>query len=236
MSRELDEDIVREITDDELREIFSNRTDDKIEYAIQQKNELGLKLQLICSKSLKSFKIVLLDNENNEKGYFSFDSENSHIGSGEPVFLSIEVDEDLRGKGFGWLLVGTLIGMIMNPEYKKLFTTSARSGSIGLNSDTILGIDADASDGFWDHIGLIPGRFTWDVPESKRRRLNTTESPFEKSITLGELSNKILNKSFMGGRRYKKYIKNKKTNKKQKKYTKNKKTHKKYNKRRSMRR
>jgi hypothetical protein len=200
MTSELNEDIVKEITDDELCEIFSKRYE-KIEHVIQQKNDLGLKVQLIYSKSLKSFKIVLLDNQNREKSYFSFDTNNNnHIGSGDPVFLSISVDEDLRDKKFSWLLVGTLIGMIMKREYINLFRTSARCGSIGLNSDTIIGIDADASHGFWDHIGLKPGRFTWDLPMSERRMLPTSQSPFEKSITLDELSRKILDKSFIGGR------------------------------------
>jgi hypothetical protein len=195
MSKKLDEDIVKEITDDEIREIFSKRSE-KIEDVIQQKNDLGLKIQLNCSKSLKSFKIVLLDNQNREKSYFSLDSNNNHIGSGYPVFLSISVDEDLRDKKFSWLLVGTLIGMIMKREYIDLFRTSARCGSIGLNSDTIIGIDADASSGFWHHIGLKPGRYTWDLPMSERRMLPTSESPFEKSITFHELSRKILDRTF----------------------------------------
>ena len=45
-------------------------------------------------------------------------------------------------------------------EYKALFRTSPRTGSIGLSGTTIFGIDADASDGYWDYIGLTPGRYT----------------------------------------------------------------------------
>jgi hypothetical protein len=61
---------------------------------------------------------------------------------------------------------------------------------IGLSDLSILGIDADASVGFWDKIKLMDGRYTWDL--SVPRRQGLTERHFEKSTTLGQLSHEIL--------------------------------------------
>jgi hypothetical protein len=191
--------------------------DTKIDNVIESMNRLGLKVQLLCSKRLCTFKVKIVDSNNVERGHFSFDSSNGRIGSGEPIFLTIYLDEDLRGQNLSWLMVGTLITMLK--EYIDLFRTSRRQGSIGLGPSTILGIDADASGSedhentYWDNLGLVNGKYSWD--KDMPRSLITSETPFEKSTTLDALSHKILGKSFLGGGKKQK-LNNKQTKRKQK--------------------
>jgi hypothetical protein len=222
MSRELDEDINMDITDEELREIF-NKTPDKIDGVIEEKNRLGLKLHFFCSKDLKKVEVTLLDADNNQAGYVTFECSEGRICSCEPIFLSTEIDdEELRGKNFSWLMLGTLISKLK--ENIKIFEIEP---SIGLGPTTILGIDADASGGYWKHIGLHPTKYTWDT--DKPRRIDTSEAPFELTTTLTELSLKILGEPFSssGGRKKKRQKKSHRKHKKSHKKTKKNKTNKK---------
>jgi len=223
MSRELDEDINMDITDDELREIF-NKTPDKIDGVIEEKNRLGFKLHFFCSKDLKKVEVTLLDADNNQAGYFTFECSEGRIGSCEPIFLTTEIDdEELRGKNFSWLMLGTLIGKLK--ENIKMFDIEP---SIGLGPTTILGIDADASNGYWEHIGLHPTEHTWGSSD-KPRKLDTSESGFELTTTLTELSSKILREPFSssGGKRKRRQKKSHRKHKKSHKQTKKNKTNKK---------
>jgi hypothetical protein len=127
-------------------------------------------------------------NDNVEKGEFTLQC-SCGISSGESIFLSIFVEDYLQGNGFSILLIGTLIGILNEQKYKFHI-----KGGMELNNLTILGIDGDASAGFWDSIGLKEGRYTYMVYDSKRSELS--ERSMEKSITLNELSKNILNKTF----------------------------------------
>ena len=56
-----------------------------------------------------------------------------------------------------------------------------------LDPNTILAIDADASDGFWDHLGCLPHRYGYDYTG---RRLCSARG-YEKSTTVRCLYNKL---------------------------------------------
>jgi hypothetical protein len=217
--------ISQEIPQGKLREIFY-MNEHKIIKVIEELKENNLKVFFIYTTDKRlddkvvEAKIVLIDDNNEEKGHFTFSSVARDLGSGEGISLTIYIEEDLHSKGFAWLMVGSLIYMLK--DNIKLFTTSTRTGSIGLNKDTILGIDSDASEGYWEYIGLQPGRYTWDLPETRRPGL--AQSSFEKTTTLGELSKFVLDRPFEGGskkkyKKYKKFYKTKKNKKINKKTT-----------------
>jgi len=215
--------ISQEIPQPKLREIFSKNIP-KIEKVIEELNKNKLKVFLDYRKlngKIVEAEIRLINTDTGEeKGHYNFEATSSEGIQGSPVRNTINIDDELQGKGFAWLMVGSLIGMLKNDIH--LFTKQG----IGLNTDTIVGIFADAGQGYWDHIGLTPGRYTWDL--DVQRRSGTGESMFEKTTTLGKLSMVVLGQSFGGGGGKKK---NKKFNKTKKIYKKlNKKNNKKTNK------
>jgi hypothetical protein len=114
----------------------------------------------------KSFgrRLVTLSKDDIELGRFYIDGE-------ELLDMSIYIEEDsneLRGKGLAKLMIGFLIINMVNTEL--------------VRKDQLVFIDADASAGFWDKIGMIPNRYY------ERNKRNVNGGGYEKVITFSKLS------------------------------------------------
>jgi len=96
--------------------------------------------------------------------------------------ISIDEDESFRGKGLARLLIASMIYVIKN---KNPYSTSL----------TLLFIDTDASNGFWEKIGMIENRFYL-------RKIYVIGRGYELVIDLKTLSQWVLNNNtiFGGGR------------------------------------
>ena len=114
----------------------------------------------------KSFgrRVVTLSKNDIELGRFYIDGE-------DLLDMSIYIEEDsneLRGKGLAKLMIGFLIINMVKTEL--------------VRKDQLVFIDADASAGFWDKIGMIPNRYY------ERNQRNISGSGYEKVITFSKLS------------------------------------------------
>ena len=105
-------------------------------------------------------RIVTLIQNNIEIGYFYIEGTNV-----DTVDMSIYIDDNpqLRGKGLAKLMIGY---MILN---------------INLSKDQLIFIDADASVGFWDYIGMQENRYY------ERNNRNVIGKGYEKVITYSNL-------------------------------------------------
>ena len=83
--------------------------------------------------------------------------------------MSIGIHEKYQGNGWSRVLFQKQIEYGIHHGY--------------LNSNTILAIDADASCGFWDHIGMTLNRYGFDY----RGNRNLSAKGYEKLITVREL-------------------------------------------------
>lgn len=75
-------------------------------------------------------------------GEFIVDGE---FDSGKPCSMSIHIDDVYQGKGLSRMLIQGMIHHVQC-EYE-------------VSSDQLLFIDADASGGFWEHIGMTPNPY-----------------------------------------------------------------------------
>ena len=89
--------------------------------------------------------------------------------SGNTCSLSIHIDDMYQGKGYSRLLIKNIIEHI-----SKTYT---------VRPDQLLFIDADASNGFWDHIGMKENRYGYDYVG----KLNVEGKGYEKVITWFQL-------------------------------------------------
>jgi ribosomal protein S18 acetylase RimI-like enzyme len=83
--------------------------------------------------------------------------------------LSIHIDEAYQKQGWSRRL------------FKELFK------SVELEPDTLLVIDADASNGYWDYLGFVPNRYGYDY---KGRRAFSTRG-YEKIATVRRVENRL---------------------------------------------
>ena len=109
-------------------------------------------------------------------GYFSIEGEgvNHQFDSGKANQLNIEIEDNYQGRGFTKLLIEIMIEKI----YEDIPEMIERG-------DQMLFIDADASEGFWDRIGMIESqRYGYDrIPKYADRE----GAGYEKYITLHKL-------------------------------------------------
>ena len=145
--------------------------------------------------NFKVYKAVLWDNLNNsEVGYFEISG--PEFDTGETMSMGISIDDNYIGKGYARELI-------------KHNCANIRKNYPQIRSDQLLLIDADASEGFWDKIGMKVNRYGIDSNTTR----NLEGRGYEKSITFNELC------KFGGGKRKKsrQYRKTKRNVKKNKK-------------------
>lgn len=110
----------------------------------------------------KNSHISLLMDENKCIGEFIIDGV---FDSGNPCSLSIHINDMYQGNGYSRLLIKNIIEHIT-----KTYT---------VRPDQLLFIDADASNGFWDYIGMKKNRYGYDYVG----KLNVEGKGYEKVIT-----------------------------------------------------
>lgn len=118
-----------------------------------------------CKKNL-SRKVELI---NNHKiiGDFCIYGE---LNSGTTCSMTISIEDDYQKKGYSRILMNSLIERINNEMY--------------VRPDQLLFIDADASGGFWDHIGMTENRYGFDY----NGRRDFEGRGYEKCITWYKLN------------------------------------------------
>ena len=104
---------------------------------------------------------LLMDN-NIEVGHFSI-----HFGT--TYHMGIGIDQAYQGKGYSIQLIQAVRNNIDLPKDKKLY------------------IDTDASEGFWNNLGLVPNPL-YDFTEEQR---DLEGAGYEKYIVFEELLKKI---------------------------------------------
>lgn len=94
--------------------------------------------------------------------------------TGETCAVTISIDEAYQGLGYSRLLWMEMIQLIKD-EYPSI------------RPDQMFFIDADASAGYWDHIGFKPNRYGYDYTGNRDRE----GRGYEKVITLQKLKNRL---------------------------------------------
>jgi hypothetical protein len=105
---------------------------------------------------------------------------NQHI-SGISLHMEIRIeDPTLNKKGLAQLMIGLLLIKLIekNPN---------------IRYDQLLFVDGDASNGFWDHIGMKKGRYSYML-DRKTKQTNLESYGYEKEITFSNISMWALNK------------------------------------------
>ena len=115
----------------------------------------------------ENFKITLFNNDNVEVGSFSIDG--NGFNTGEPMSMSIHIDEDLQGKGLSRYMIKTLTHYI-------------RENFPNISDHQLLFIDVDASVGFWEHIGMKVNRYYNSARDIEG-------AGYEKNMTFRDLEN-----------------------------------------------
>ena len=117
-----------------------------------------------------------------EIGYFELSSSSEEITDefveffdrGYPIQISIEVEDEETNKGFSKLLIGMMCHCIEDLPNKD-------GGYPQIRTDQLISIDSDASDGFWEKVGFIEGRY------NRRTGAVQREGRYEGLITFQEL-------------------------------------------------
>ena len=137
-----------------------------------KENNLGLIVRKKQNISSNEWSIRVINDENELLGYFDIDC-NASLGTLQLGISTIEEGGDeslLKGQGIARLMVAAMCLALV------------KDGKI--SHITQLYIDADASGGFWDAIGMGPHRYS-DNPLIRR---NIPGRGQEKMITFGDLS------------------------------------------------
>jgi len=93
------------------------------------------------------------------------------FNTGETCAVTISIDEAYQGRGYSLLLWKKMIQQI-EQEYPSI------------RSDQMFFIDADASAGYWEHIGFVTNRYGYDY-NGNRKQLEGRG--YEKVITFRQL-------------------------------------------------
>lgn len=119
-------------------------------------------MELLYTKNGKEREVCLYYNNNNI-GHFTVDEHNMYS-------MSIGIDDEYQGKGYSKIMILTMLNK-MKEELPNI------------HSDIMFFIDADASAGYWDHIGMTTNRYGYDY--YGKRKLEGCG--YEKVITFAKL-------------------------------------------------
>ena len=97
-----------------------------------------------------------------------------HFDTGETCAVTISIDDVYQGLGYSRLLWKEMIRQIEH-EYP------------AIRPDQMFFIDADASAGYWDHIGFTHNRYGYDY-KGKGNRMNLEGRGYEKVIIFKKLT------------------------------------------------
>ena len=95
--------------------------------------------------------------------------------TGETCAVTISIDEAYQRLGYSRLLWNEIINQI-EKEYP------------AIRPDQMFFIDADASAGYWDHLGFTPNRYGYDYTGNRK---NLEGRGYEKVITFTHLKRRL---------------------------------------------
>jgi hypothetical protein len=141
-----------------------------------------MEYQLSYSKFKSDFdntifrKVVLSDAYGDEVGHFTIEGKSDtydFFDTGETCSMTISLEDEVKGQGWSTKMIRLMVENIKK-DYPRI------------RRDQLLFIDADGSEGFWDHIGMVENsRYGYDY-----RGHRTIEGQgYEKVITFQELEN-----------------------------------------------
>ena len=131
--------------------------------------------------SSPTYKKIILEREGVEVGRFSAGGGllgiNHIFDTGKTIDMGISLDDDLQKHKLSKLMVAALCKMLIL-EYPKI------------RKDQLFFIDADASGGFWDVMGMKEGRYSYMGKRNNSKLREKLEGEgYEKSITFSDMSN-----------------------------------------------
>lgn len=145
--------------------------------AINYMKKNNLRLISKHDDKLEYLEIKLFNQINEEIGSVSLMQNDNSIYE---WYITIFIEEEHQKKGLSYILINRLMF-----EFKNLFIYRKK---IEFNNLITIGIDTDASGGFWDRFMYI-GRYSID--NEKRGYTNVRKCGFEKEIGALELFNKF---------------------------------------------
>tara|TARA_E500000178_G_scaffold334863_1_gene371177 strand:- start:127 stop:786 length:660 start_codon:yes stop_codon:yes gene_type:complete len=125
---------------------------------------------------------ITLKDSNEDIGYFEISGEG--FNTGKTMSMGIEVDENYQGKGYSKLMTKKLCEFI-RMEFPRI------------RDDQYLYIDTDASEGFWNRIGMEPNP-TYDMENPDN--IDKEGSGYESRITFKNLE--LFGNKYIGGFKY----------------------------------
>ena len=141
-------------------------------------NNFKINNETIITENYIIYTSYLLNQNNEQIGYFSFEGKqtnNTLFNSGNTISMNISIEDDYQKRGLSRLMVASLLKYCLEqiPTIRK---------------DQLLTIDGDGSGGFWEHIGMKEGRYSYMRDERATTKLNHETVGFEKEITFSDLS------------------------------------------------
>jgi hypothetical protein len=128
-----------------------------------------------------------LYNQNNEQiGYFSIEGNQTNnilFNSGNTISMNISIEDEYKKRGLSRLMVSSLLKYCLKQDPF-------------IRKDQLLTIDGDGSGGFWEHIGMKQGRYSYMSNERAVTKLNHETVGYEKEITFSDLSFWALGKRY----------------------------------------
>lgn len=153
-------------------------------------------------------RVVLSNNDGVEIGHFTIEGQSltdEFFDTGETCSMTISLEDEVKRQGWSTKMIKFMVQNIKR-DYPQI------------RADQMLFIDADGSEGFWDHIGMMQNsRYGYDYTG----RRHVEGRGYEKSITFQELENFANKSKSRGGKRRKRKTKKRKTNRNRKKTNRN---------------
>jgi ribA/ribD-fused uncharacterized protein len=216
-----DEDITEEILSSTFTKWLEKKCSEyifnKIDKTLQHLHDNNLNITLITNKHKNNtaYRVQIFSNDPDEYINFEF----YRLREGQWRFgIEIEFEElyddngnliNFKGKGYGRLMMAIIIYNLKNNDDLPV--------DLKLAGDHLtIGICADASDGFWQHMGMKMGKYSMD-----KDRYNSMTGPncgYDREFTMGEWKRFV----FKGDQK-RASLKKKKTKRKKKRLSKSKK-------------
>ena len=158
---------------------------------VQEKFDEGYSVVINClteniSNTISYKSQLWISGKDEEQGYFSISGKGFYgekaTGDTQNMDLNISIEDEQQGNGYSNYLIHALCEYIL---------ANTHGTSNGLDNQEIINnylllIDTDASEGYWDRIGMKPNR------QANSKRSNSRG--YEKSITFGKLHNNVKRK------------------------------------------
>tara|TARA_Y100000389_G_scaffold133096_1_gene130557 strand:+ start:287 stop:1057 length:771 start_codon:yes stop_codon:yes gene_type:complete len=160
LDEEFEKWLGQNVTDEEIYE--------KMISTMKHFNRNGLIAILSMDQKLPGYSVLIRGIHDAEGAGISFDFNRKEEGS---WYFGIEIEQrvvtnkdgimiDMEKQGYSRLLMGIMFYCLE----KKVPSEEKPKDLTGAGEDLLIGIDTDASGGFWEYIGMEPGKYSMDGP------------------------------------------------------------------------